>query len=154
MVMLNLPITYDLLDISNADIHEIARLPIEFFQPQNWDSTISTMNTMKVINLLADDKVNMDTVAKNIDFYFRYSPKNVFFKQYLSKDGIFPRKESFWLLLRDGVIKCPLDKLKYLLIDVSYKSIKMLDQFISMNMISLLEFSRTLIKYQRRIILA
>ena len=66
MTMLNLPICYDLLDISSAGPSEIARLPLEFFKRPNWDSSISMLKTISVINLLADDELKVNMAAGTI----------------------------------------------------------------------------------------
>jgi len=77
---------------------------------------------------LADNEERRIMAAENINSVERRFLRSIYFEQYVSKDGIFPKCESFWLLIKNGVIKWPLSKLQYLLIDVDYESIRMLDR--------------------------
>ena len=131
MIMLNLPVCYDFVNISMAGPYEIARLPLEFFKRQNWNKSISSVNGITVLHLLAEDKTKIVAAARNIGYSNGYSSHDMSVDQYISKDGIFPKSESFWSLFRDKVIRCPLQKLRCLLIDVDYKSVKMLGKVFS-----------------------
>jgi hypothetical protein len=128
MVALKLPVCYDLVDISKANPHEIARLPLEFFKRQHWNSSIHILNAIKVLSLLAEDK--MEIAASNLakNFMLGISRSHIDLNLYTTKDGIFPNRESFWRLLKDGAIKYSMSSMQYLLIDASYESIIMLDK--------------------------
>ena len=88
MAMLNLPVTYDFVDISNASPYEIAKLPLEFFQHRNWAKAIPTMNVISVLNLLAEEETKGIVAARNIDFHFMDVSMAECFNQYVSGDGV------------------------------------------------------------------
>ena len=104
MTMLNLPICYDFVVIYNANPYEIAGLPLEFFQCQNWNSPISRLSTFIVLNLLADNETKMVIAAKNIEPCGSYHlfGGGICFDQFISKMVFFQKTSPFGDYLEMG----------------------------------------------------